>query len=99
MEFDGFEWDEGNRGKCLKHGVSVGEIEEALSVIEFVVDDPFAGDEKRYRTVGRRPEAGRYVFAAFTVRKGRDCVRSASATCTRRRLPSYEEEMARVRKR
>src|SRR5271170_2071366 len=27
MEFDGFDWDEGNRAKCQKHGVSVAEIE------------------------------------------------------------------------
>ena len=27
MEFDGFDWDDGNRDKCQKHGVSIGEIE------------------------------------------------------------------------
>ena len=62
----GFDWDEGNREKCQKHGVSIAEIEEALRVIEFVIDDPFS-DEKRYRTVGKTA-AGRYIFAVFTVR-------------------------------
>lgn len=97
VEFDGFEWDEGNRAKCRKHGVSIREIEEALSVVEFVVDDPFAGDEKRYRTVGRT-RAGRYVFAAFTVRKGR--LRPISVRYMHEQeVARYEEEMALVRKR
>ena len=52
VQFDGFDWDEGNLVKCRKHGVTIAEIEEALRVIDFVVDDPFGG-EKRYRTVGR----------------------------------------------
>ena len=40
MEFDGFDWDDGNREKCQRHGVSIAEIEHALSAIRFVVDDP-----------------------------------------------------------
>jgi uncharacterized DUF497 family protein len=31
MEFDGFDWDHGNRDKCRKHGVSIGEIESLLT--------------------------------------------------------------------
>ena len=27
MIFDGFDWDNGNRAKCAKHGVSVDEVE------------------------------------------------------------------------
>jgi uncharacterized DUF497 family protein len=30
MEFDGFDWDAGNREKCRKHGVSTAEIEEPV---------------------------------------------------------------------
>ncbi|HRY26559.1 MAG: BrnT family toxin [Geminicoccaceae bacterium] len=66
MQFDGFDWDDGNREKCRLHGVSIPEIEEALSVVRFVVDDP-SPVEKRYRTVGRT-RAGRHVFAVFTMR-------------------------------
>ena len=69
VEFVGFEWDEGNREKCRKHGVSLAEIEEALSSVRFVVDDPHR-QEKRFRTVGRTL-AGRYVFAVFTLRGSR----------------------------
>jgi len=32
--------DDGNRVKCQHHGVSIEEIEQAPSVIRFVVDDP-----------------------------------------------------------
>lgn len=63
MEFDGFDWDDGNRVKCQRHGVS---IEEALSVIRCVVDNP-SPIERRYRTVGCT-RTGRWVFAVFTMR-------------------------------
>ena len=91
IEFDGFEWDEGNWEKCQKHGVSLLEIEQALSVIRFVVDDPFP-DEKRYRTVGRTA-AGRYVFAAFMLRGSK--LRPISARYMHEReVARYEKEMA-----
>lgn len=66
MRFDGFDWDEGNRQKCQKHGGSIEEVEEALSSIRFVIDNPSRA-EKRYRTVGTT-HAGRHVFAVFTLR-------------------------------
>jgi len=27
LRVSGFDWDEGNRGKCEKHGVAIAEIE------------------------------------------------------------------------
>jgi hypothetical protein len=56
----------GNQEKCQKHGISLAEIEEALRVIDFVIDDPFS-DEKGYRSVGKTA-AGRRIFAVFTIR-------------------------------
>jgi uncharacterized DUF497 family protein len=91
IRFDGFDWDEGNRAKCQKHGVSLAEIEEALSTIRFVVDDPFAG-EKRYRTVGRTRE-GRHIFAVFTLRGSK--LRPISVRYMHvREVASYEEGLA-----
>ena len=66
----GFDWDEGNRAKCQKHGVSVEEI-EAL----FLESDPFIGadvehskDEDRFFAVGNA--AGfRLIFVIFTIRQ------------------------------
>lgn len=93
VDFDGFEWDAGNREKCQKHGVSLAEIEQALRVVRFVVDDPHPV-EKRYRTVGRT-EAGRYVFAVFTLRGSR--LRPISVRYMREReVASYEEGLARI---
>lgn len=96
LQFDGFDWDDGNREKCQKHGVSVGEIEEALSVIAFVVDDPFDG-EKRYRTVGKTSR-GRYIFAVFTIRETR--LRPVSVRYMHEKeVAQYEKEMARFKNR
>ena len=69
MRFDGFDWDEGNRDKCGKHGVSVEEIEATLrgSPI-FAPDEAHSGAERRYIAAGRTPE-GRAVFVAFTLRE------------------------------
>jgi len=93
VEFDGFDWDEGNRVKCQKHGVSLPETEQALRLIRFVVDDPFPG-EKRYRTVGRT-DAGRYVFAVFTLRGSR--LRPVSVRYVHEReVASYEEGLAKL---
>lgn len=93
VEFDGFDWDEGNREKCQKHGVSLAEIEQALRLIRFVVDDPFPG-EKRYRTVGRT-DAGRHVFAVFTLRGSK--LRPVSVRYMHEReVASYEEGLAKI---
>ena len=82
VEFDGFEWDDGNREKCLQHGVSLPEIEQAARVIRFVVDDPFPG-ERRYPTVGRTE--------AVTCRCGR--LTMDGGTAYRRRVWQDEAEV------
>ena len=55
----GFGWDEGNRKKCQKHGVSLDEIEAALSGPMRVFPDPaHSAVETRYlrhRHDGRGP--------------------------------------------
>jgi uncharacterized DUF497 family protein len=91
VRFDGFDWDDGNRRKCQNQGVTIAEIEEALSVIRFVVDDPFAG-EKRYRTVGRT-RAGRYISAVFTLR-GLNLRPISVRYMHAREVASYEEGLA-----
>src|SRR4029077_12318896 len=84
-----FDWDDGNRQKCQKHGLSVVEIEYVLAHGEtFIVPDlkNFEG-EPRFIAVGRNP-GGRYAFVVFTPRQettGQSGDRSAHATCTRRR--------------
>jgi uncharacterized protein len=64
----GFDWDEGNRKKCQKHGVALNEIETALGGPLRVVPDPaHSAAETRYLGIGTTA-AGRYVLIAFTYR-------------------------------
>ncbi len=66
--YDGFDWDDGNREKCLKHGVSAGEI-EALFGRQIIVrpDAAHSLAETRFQGVGTTVD-GRSVFLVFTVR-------------------------------
>jgi uncharacterized protein len=73
----GFDWDEGNREKCRKHGVSIDEIEALLSGEPRVAPDlKHSAREDRFIAVGRNA-AGRPLFVAFTFRTrgGRRLVR------------------------
>ncbi len=77
----GIDWDEGNREKCQKHGVSLAEIEEVLTDDpRFAPDVRHSGAEDRFIAVGRTRN-GRPAFVAFTfrVKEGRMFVRPVSA--------------------
>jgi uncharacterized DUF497 family protein len=37
--FDGFDWDDGNRNKCQKHGIALGEIERLLTASAKIASD------------------------------------------------------------
>ncbi len=68
IKIAGFDWDEGNRGKCRKHGISLREIEEVFAELTQVAPDLKHSDrEPRQLTIGRTA-AGRYVFVVFTMR-------------------------------
>ena len=66
---DGFDWDEGNRAKCQKHGVSIEEIEAVLRGQPRVAPDPaHSAYEDRLIAIGRNRH-GRPLFVAFTIRE------------------------------
>ena len=68
LKMDGFDWDEGNRKKCQKHGVSLAEIEALLTGNHRVAPDlSHSTAEDRYIAIGRT-RGGRPVFVAFTFR-------------------------------
>jgi uncharacterized DUF497 family protein len=72
-----FDWDDGNRAKAQKHGVTLAEIEHAMRSGPRVAPDPVHSlAEQRFIAIGRT-EAGRHVFVAFCRRAGR--VRPISA--------------------
>lgn len=66
-----FEWDDSNQTKnWLKHKVSTSECEEIFFNLPLLLaDDVYhSSDEKRYYVLGQT-NAGRRLFAAFTVRQ------------------------------
>jgi uncharacterized protein len=77
----GFDWDEGNREKCQKHGVSLVEVELLFSSNPLIGPD-IANSmiETRYRAIGRIGES-RAIFAVFTLRDrdGMTLIRPISA--------------------
>lgn len=64
----GFDWDHGNRDKCKKHGMSIGEIEAVFTrPVVILPDRENASRERRLKAIGTAP-AGRHVFIIFTWR-------------------------------
>jgi uncharacterized DUF497 family protein len=68
LRCDGFDWDDGNRSKCQKHGVSISGIEALFMNDPRVAPDPKrSANEDRLIAVGKT-SGGRLVFVAFTMR-------------------------------
>ncbi|HXP80222.1 MAG TPA: BrnT family toxin [Verrucomicrobiae bacterium] len=95
LRVSGFDWDEGNRGKCQKHGVSIAEIEDLFTQSPRIAPDPrHSGDEDRLIAVGRT-NAGRPVFVAFTMRtkSKRRLIRPVTARYMHaKEIAAYEKE-------
>lgn len=63
-----FEWDDGNRAKCEKHGVGIGEIEALFrGSLRVAPDVKHSRTEQRFLATGRNAE-GRPIFVVFTWR-------------------------------
>lgn len=95
MQVAGFDWDQGNREKCRKHGVTVAEIEALFRGDVRIAPSPRSErTEKRFVAVGRTAE-GRALFVAFTLRNrlGQQLIRPISARYMHRKeIEAYEEE-------
>lgn len=90
----GFDWDDGNRSKCLKHGVSPEEIESLFTRPVVMLPDPApSAAETRLKAIGKTP-AGRHVFLVFTVREkeGGRTIRPISARYMHRKEVEHYEE-------
>jgi uncharacterized DUF497 family protein len=69
MDFSGFDWDQGNRAKCRKHGVSTEAIEALFrGGVTILPDEAHSQIERRFKAIGRSDE-GRMIFAVFTFRR------------------------------
>jgi len=80
LQVSGFDWDDANRAKCQKHGVSIAEIETLFVHGPRVAPDPKHSADEGLIAVGKTNE-GRPLFVAFTMRtkEGRRLIRWVSA--------------------
>ena len=68
MRVSGFDWDDGNRGKCQRHGLTLDEIEALFTSQPLVAPDvAHSAGETRHIAIGRTDQ-GRAIFVAFTLR-------------------------------
>ena len=95
MGIVGFEWDDGNRGKCLKHGLSIEEIESVFEGVVMILPDvEHSAAETRFKAIGQSV-GGRHVFLVFTIREmgGDRCIRVISARYMHsKEVEHYEKE-------
>ncbi|MBI3921973.1 MAG: BrnT family toxin [Armatimonadetes bacterium] len=78
-----FDWDDGNIGKNLAHGVQDWEIEETcLDPMAQVTDYEQVRGEGRSILLGRAPTSGKYLRVVYTLRPdrlGNELIRPISA--------------------
>jgi uncharacterized protein len=68
LRVNGFDWDDGNRRKCQKHGLSITQFEALFAGAPRIAPDPKHSEaEDRLIAVGRT-KTGRPVFVALTIR-------------------------------
>lgn len=95
MRANGFDWDNGNREKCKKHGLSTSVIENLFArPLAVLPDAAHSKREHRFRAIGQTDE-GRGVFVVFTLRRKGDevLIRPISARYMHRKeIEAYEKE-------
>src|SRR6266851_5154257 len=95
LRVSGFDWDEGNRAKYQKHGLSIAKIEALSPTVPRIAPDPkHSVDEDRLIAVGRT-STGRPVFVAFTIRtkNGPRLIRPVTARYMHaKEIAAYEKE-------
>jgi len=95
LRVSGFDWGDGNRKKCQKHGLSIEQIEALFADSPRIAPDPkHSAAEDRLIAIGRA-KTGRPVFVAFTLRtKDKRClIRPVSARYMHaKEIEAYEKE-------
>lgn len=102
IQVNGFDWNEGNREKCQKNGLSQKEIEYFFQQKEVLVtpDPKHSDEEERYLAIGRS-KSRKPMFVVFTLRdvNGEILIRPISARYMHEKeAKRYEEENAKIEK-
>ena len=102
MQVAGFDWDEGNRPRCQKHGVSPAAIEDIFRRPIAVLPDPLhSKSEERFNAIGKTGEGrGIFVVSTFRTRRGKRLIRPISARrMHKKEMEHYEKDTATLQKR
>jgi uncharacterized protein len=95
LRVSGFDWDNANRAKCQKHGVSIAEVEALFAHGPRIAPDlKHSADEDRLIAAGRTTK-GRPLFVAFTIRTQKELrlIRPVTARYMHaREIAAYEKE-------
>ena len=93
-QVSGFQWDEGNKEKCRKHGVPLDVIEDIFTRPVMTFPDGHSDAETRFKAIGKATD-NRHVFVVFTLRKDHDAllIRPVSARYMHQKeITAYEKE-------
>ena len=94
MVINGFDWDDGNRLKCQKHGLTLEEV-ESIFLGEPVVslNAKHFSPEERFHAIGKT-NAGRYAYVVFTFRQtdSQILIRPISARYMHQKEVEYYEQ-------
>jgi uncharacterized protein len=91
----GFNWDEGNREKNEKHGVTMSEVEEVFFNMPLLVleDAKHSQSEIRLHALGKT-DAKRHLHITFTLRANQTLIRVISARDMSRKERAIYEKIA-----
>lgn len=93
-QVSGFQWDEGNKEKCRKHGVSLDVIEDIFTRPVMTFPDDHSDAETRFKAIGKAKD-NRHVFVVFTFRRDDEnlLIRPISARYMHQKeITAYEKE-------
>lgn len=94
---EGFDWDDGNKEKCQKHGLTIEQIEQAFFAPSLLVAPDVKHSQSEQRYIAIAELAGRPAFIAFSLRNRR--IRPISARYMHQKeVRKYEKEIAHVKK-
>ncbi|MFZ4526585.1 MAG: BrnT family toxin [Chlorobium sp.] len=93
-QVSGFQWEEGNKEKCRKHGVPLDVIEDIFNRLVMTFPDDHSDAETRFKAIGKAKD-NRHVFVVFTLRRDDEnlLIRPISARYIHQKeITAYEKE-------